>query len=145
MTTLNAGKDRLGLILPGDARTPALRLAPKRGRVPGLHVLEALAERGPAIPTAESWRQALGQWGHAGKGHRLWILSNGAGLQGLAPLLKPLAARHRVVWLRPEDPALRHRPNWPDPAFPPTVERLIWNIQEDPVLKLGAWLKGGGA
>jgi uncharacterized protein (DUF58 family) len=145
MATMNAGKDRLGLLMPGDDRTPPLRIAPKRGRVAGLHLLEALAERGPAIPTPASWQQALGHWGQHGKGHRLWILSNGAGLQGLAPLIKPLAARHRVVWFRPENPHLKHAPNWPDPGFPAAVERQVWDLHEDPVLKLGAWLKGGGA
>jgi len=143
--TINAGKDRLGLLVPGDGRAPALRIAPKRGRVAGLRLLETLASRGPSIPTPEGWQQALGHWGQHGKGHRLWILSNGAGLQGLAPIIKPLAARHRVVWFRPENPHLKHTPNWPDPEFAPTVERVSWDIHEDPVLKLGAWMKGGGA
>jgi len=145
MATMNAGKDRLGLLVPGDGRTPALRIAPKRGRVAGLRLLETLASRGPSIPTAEGWEQALGHWGEHGKGHRLWILSNGAGLQGLAPIIKPLAARHRVVWFRPENHHLKHAPNWPDPGFTPTVERVTWDIQEDPVIKLGQWLKAGGA
>ncbi len=143
--TINAGKDRLGLLVPGDGRAPALRIAPKRGRVAGLRLLETLASRGPSIPTPEGWQQALGHWGQHGKGHRLWILSNGAGLQGLAPIIKPLAARHRVVWFRPENPHLKHTPNWPDPEFASTVERVSWDIHEDPVLKLGAWMKGGGA
>jgi len=145
MATMNAGKDRLGLLVPGDGRTPALRIAPKRGRVAGLRLLETLASRGPSIPTEEGWQQALGHWGEHGKGHRLWILSTGAGLQGLATLIKPLAVRHRVVWFRPENPRLKHAPNWPDPGFSPTVERVAWNIHEDPVVKLGQWLKGGGA
>ena len=90
-----------------------------------------------------------GQQGHRhagehGRGHRLWLLSNGAGLQGLAPLIRPIAARHRVVWFRPEQPRYRHLPNWPDPGFPPLVERQDWNIMEDPVTRLGIWLKGGG-
>jgi uncharacterized protein (DUF58 family) len=140
-----AGKDRLGLLVPGDDRTPALRIAPRRGRVPGLHLLEALAGLGPAIPTPASWQQALGRWGDRGRGHRLWILSNGAGLRGLAGLVKPIAARHHVVWFRPELPHLRHLPNWPDPGFPAAVERITWNILEDPVTRLGAWLKGRGA
>lgn len=142
--TTAAGKDRLGLLVPGDAGTPPLRIAPRRGRVQGLHLLEALAGRGPAIPGPADWQAALGHWGDHGRGHRLWILSNGAGLQGLAPLLKPLAARHRVVWFRPEQPHYRHMPNWPDPGFPPNVERQDWNIMEDPVTRLGIWLKGGG-
>ena len=145
MTTMNAGKDRLGLLVPGDEKTPPLRIIPKRGRVAGLHLLEALVEHGPAIPTPESWQQAMGHWGQHGKGHRIWILSNGAGLQGLAPLIKPLAARHRVVWFHPENPRLKHAPNWPDPRFPASVERQVWDLHEDPVLKLGIWLKGGGA
>jgi uncharacterized protein (DUF58 family) len=145
MATLNAGKDRLGLLVPGDGRTPALRIAPKRGRAAGLRLLEALAARGPAIPTPESWQQAMGHWGHQGKDHRIWILSNGAGLQGFAALIKPLAARPRVVWFRPENPHLRHAPNWPEPGFPATVERQVWDLHEDPVLKLALWLKGGGA
>lgn len=144
MTTLQAGNDRLGLLMPGDARTPSLRLAPRRGKVAGLHVLEALAERGPAVPTPEAWREALGHWGERGKGHRLWILSNGAGLQGLAPLLKPIAARHRVVWFRPHSPQ-KGTGDWPDPGFSAAVERQTWNVMEDPVQKLSAWLKGGGA
>lgn len=28
---------------------------------------------------------------------------------------------------------------------PPTVEKQTWNILEGPVIKLGAWLKEGGA
>jgi len=143
--TTAAGKDRLGLLVPGDDRTPALRIAPRRGRVEGLHLLEALAARGPAIPTAASWQTTLGHWGEHGRGHRLWLLSNGAGLQGLAPLLKPIAARHRVVWFRPDQPHYRHMPNWPDPGFPPLVERQHWNLMEDPVTRLGIWLKAGGA
>jgi uncharacterized protein (DUF58 family) len=117
----SAGKDRLGLLVPGDERSLPLRIAPRRGRVPGLHLLEALAGLGPAIP------------------------SNGAGLQGLAELIKPIAARHQVVWFRPELPHLKHLPNWPDPGFPATVERHTWNIMEDPVTRLGIWMKGTGA
>ncbi len=143
--TTAAGKDRLGLLVPGDADTPALRLAPRRGRVAGLHLLEALAQRGPAIPTEASWQEALGHWGERGRDHRLWILSNGAGLQGLGPLIKPIAARHRVIWFRPEQPHYRHMPNWPDPGFPATVELQHWNIMEDPVTRLGTWLRTGGA
>jgi len=143
--TTAAGRDRLGLLVPGDDRTPALRIAPRRGRVQGLHLLEALASRGPAIPTAASWQEALGHWGEHGRDHRLWIFSNGAGLQGLAPLLKPIAARHRVVWFRPDQPRYRHMPNWPDPDFPARVERQHWNIMEDPVTRLGLWLRAGGA
>ena len=66
--TLQASGDRLGLIVPGDDRTPALRIAPKRGRIHGLRILETLAERGPSIPTAAAWREALGHWGEHGKG-----------------------------------------------------------------------------
>lgn len=145
MTTLNAGKDRLGLLMPGDARTPHLRMAPKRGRVAGLKALEALVERGPALPTQDAWRETLGHWGEHGRGHRLWILSNGAGLQGLAQIIKPLAARHSVVWFRPENSAERNQRQWPDPGFPGNVERQSWDMQEDPVQKLGIWLKGRGA
>jgi|GEM_PF-385149 uncharacterized protein (DUF58 family) len=181
--TTSAGKDRLGLLVPGDDRSLPLRIVPRRGRVPGLHLLEALAGLGPAIPTAASWQQALGHWGDHGRGHRLWILSNGAGLQGLADLVKPIAARHRVVWFRPEQPHLRHmhhmteggppasgarsdpthawdplrlphsmpgqspdmESDWPDPGFPGTVERVTWNILEDPVTRLGIWMRGRGA
>ena len=143
--TVNAGKDRLGLVVPGDERTPALRLAPRRGRAAGLRLLELLADRGPALPTPASWQQALGHWGDRGRGHRLWILSNGAGLRGLATLIKPIAARHHVVWFRPEQPQLRHLPNWPDPGFPAAVERAVWNILDDPVVRLGEWLKRAGA
>jgi len=144
MATINAGKDRLGLLVPGDGKgTPPLRLIPRRGRVAGLHLLEALAELSPRVPSSEGWREALGHWGEHGRGHRLWLLSNGAGLSGLAPLLKPLAARHRIVWFRSEDPALKRAPHWPNPAFGPGVEALLWNLQEDPVVKLGVWLKGG--
>ena len=143
--TTSAGKDRLGLLVPGDAHTPALRIAPRRGRIHGLHLLEALAGRAPAIPSPAAWQETLGHWGERGRGHRLWILSNGAGLQGLAPLLKPIAARHSVVWFRPELPQLKGTPNWPDPGLPATVEQQTWNILEDPVTRLGLWLKGGGA
>lgn len=142
MATMNAGNDRFGLLVPGDARTPALRIAPRRGKVAGLKVVEALAELGPSLPSPEGWAQALGHWGERGRGHRLWILSNGAGLRGLAPLIKPLAARHRVVWFHPET---HGKERWPDPGLPGTVERQDWDILEDPVVKLGAWLKGGGA
>jgi len=142
--TTSAGKDRLGLLVPGDDRSLPLRIAPRRGRVAGLHLLEALAGLGPALPNPAAWQLALGHWGDRGRGHRLWILSNGAGLQGLAELVKPIAARHQVVWFRPEQPHLKHLPNWPDPGFPATVERQTWNIMEDPVTRLGIWLKGGG-
>jgi uncharacterized protein (DUF58 family) len=142
MATMNAGKDRLGLLVPG---APALRIAPRRGRVAGLHLLETLVQTAPAVPTPEGWQQAMGHWGEHGRGHRIWILSNGAGLAGLAPLVKPLAARHRVVWFRPQNSRLKHAPDWPDPGFSPAVERQTWDIREDPVLKLGIWLKAGGA
>lgn len=143
--TLQATGDRLGLIVPGDGRTPALRLAPKRGRVHGLRLLETLVERGPSRPTEAAWREALGRWGEHGKGHRLWLFSNGAGLQGLAPLLKPLAARHRVVWFQPTEPRSRWSVDWPDPGFAPTIERQSWDLAGDPVVKLNAWLRAGGA
>lgn len=143
--TLQATGDRLGLIVPGDGRLPALRLAPKRGRVHGLRLLETLAGRGPAIPTEAAWREALGHWGEHGKGHRLWLFSNGAGLGGLAPLLKPLAARHRVVWFKPLEPPGRGSEDWPDPGFAPTIERQSWALAEDPIQKLSAWLRAGGA
>lgn len=143
--TLQATGDRLGLIVPGDGRTPALRIAPKRGRIHGLRILETLADRGPAIPTEASWREALGLWGQHGKGHRLWLFSNGAGLQGLAPLLKPLATRHRLVWFQPETQEGPKAPGWPDPGFSPAIERQRWDLIEDPVVKLNAWLRAGGA
>ena len=143
--TLQASGDRLGLVVPGDARTPALRLAPKRGRTHGLRLLELLAERGPCIPTEAAWREALGHWGEHGRGHRLWLFSNGAGLQGLAPLLKPLATRHRVVWFQPDNPEDRGAMTWPDPGFSAAVERQRWEVQTDPVVKLNAWLRAGGA
>lgn len=143
--TVQASGDKLGLIVPGDARTPALRLAPKRGRVNGLRILETLAERGPSLPRPEDWRTALGHWGEHGKGHRLWLFSNGAGLNGLAPLLKPLAVRHRVVWFQPELPPSRRAMHWPDPGFSAAVEKVQWPIAEDPVQRLNAWLKSGGA
>jgi uncharacterized protein (DUF58 family) len=143
--TLQATGDRLGLIVPGDGRTPALRIAPKRGRIHGLRILETLAERGPALPTEAAWREALGRWGEHGKGHRLWLFSNGAGLQGLAPLLKPLATRHRLVWFQPETPEGPKAPAWPDPGFSPAIERQRWDLLEDPIVKLNAWLRAGGA
>jgi uncharacterized protein (DUF58 family) len=139
------GQDRLGLLVPGDADTPPLRIAPRRGRVAGLRLLETLAGLRPAEPTPASWQQALGHWGERGRGHRLWLLSNGAGLQGLGERIRPIAARHRVVWFRPEQPRLRHRPNWPAPGLPATVEQQTWNIMEDPVTRLGLWLRGRGA
>ena len=46
---------------------------------------------------------------------------------------------------RPEQPQLKKVPNWPDPAFPATVERQTWNLMEDPVTRLGIWLKASGA
>ncbi len=145
MATLNAGKDRLGLVVPGNGREiPPLRLVPKRGRVAGLHLLEALASLRPVVPTPEAWREALGHWGEHSHDHRLWLLSNGTGLQGLDHSLKPLASRHRVVWFRPTTPDSEANA-WPDPAFPPTVERQSWSLLEDPVHKLGLWLRGGGA
>jgi len=107
-------------------------------------MLERLAERGPCIPTPEDWNEALGHWCEHGRGHRLWLFSNGSGLQGLGPLLKPLAVRHRIVWFRPHR-ASRRREDWPDPKFSPKVECQFWDIRLDPVAKLGAWLKGGGA
>ena len=142
--TLQPTGDRLGLMVPGDSRTPALRIAPKRGRIHGLRILETLAERGPAIPTEASWREALGHWGEHGKGHRLWLFSNGSGLQGLAPLLKPLATRHRLVWFQPKDPAERRSMDWPDPGFTPTIERQCWDLMDDPVVKLNAGCGRGG-
>ena len=143
--TTAAGRDRLGLLVPGDGVTAPLRLAPRRGRTAGLHLLEAAAGLGPALPTPASWQEALGHWGERGHGHRLWLLSNGAGLRGLAPLLKPISARHHVVWFRPLQRDGRRAPDWPDPGFPPRVERLAWDILADPVAQLGAWLKGAGA
>ncbi|HJU82950.1 MAG TPA: DUF58 domain-containing protein [Holophagaceae bacterium] len=143
--TVQATGDRLGLLVPGDGKTPPLRIAPRRGRAHGLRILEMLAERGPSIPTEDGWREALGHWGEHGRGHRLWLLSNGAGLRGLAPLLKPVAARHRVVWFQPELPPSKRAMHWPDPGFAPTVERVSWPLLEDPVARLGAWLKAGGA
>ena len=145
MATVQASGDRLGLIVPGDARTPALRLAPRRGRAHGLRLLEKLLERGPAIPRPEDWTEALGHWGEQGRGHRLWLLSNGAGLRGLAPILKPLAVRHRLIWFEPTLPPSKGAATWPDPGFTAKVERVRWDIRLDPVAKLGAWLKGGGA
>ncbi len=146
MATTLAGKDRLGLLVPGNGKdVPPLRLIPRRGRVAGLRLLEALSEIRPTLPTPEGWREALGHWGEHGRGHRLWLLSNGAGLSGVAPLLKPLAARHRVVWFHPVDAERKRDPHWPDPGLPGSVETQIWSLQDDPVVRLGAWLKGGGA
>jgi uncharacterized protein (DUF58 family) len=140
--TLQASGDRLGLVVPGDGRTPALRIAPGRGRVHGLRILEALADRGPCVPTEAAWREALGHWGEHARGHRLWLFSDGAGLGGLAPHLGALATRHRVVWFQPtsQEPS-----PWPDPGFPASVTRLAWDPLEDPVPKLDAWLRAGGA
>ena len=147
--TIQATGDRIGLIVPGDGRTPALRLAPKRGKAYGLRLLERLAERPPAMPTPAAWQEALGHWGEHGKGHRLWLFSNGAGLQGLGDLLKPIAARHKVVWFEPRLPkkrwSLHRHAAWPDPGLPGTVERQTWNALEDPVHRMSQWLKAGGA
>ena len=104
-----------------------------------------MAERGPSIPTEASWREALGHWGEHGKGHRLWLFSNGSGLQGLAPLLKPLATRHRLVWFQPEDRTDRRGMMWPDPGFTAAIERQRWDLMDDPVVKLNGWLRAGGA
>ena len=141
--TIQAGGDRIGLLVPGDGRTPALRIAPRRGRAHAIRVLEALAERGPALPRPEHWQEAMGHWGEGSRGHRLWLLSTGEGLRGLAPVLKPLAARHRVVWFHPQLPPTRRAASWEDPGFPATVETQRWAVEEDPVVKLGAWLKAG--
>jgi uncharacterized protein (DUF58 family) len=143
--TLQATGDRLGLMVPGDGQSPALRLAPRRGHIHGLRLLEKLAERGPAIPTEASWREALGHWGEHGKGHRLWLLSNGAGLDGLAPLLRPLAARQRLVWFQPKARGDLRAMAWPDPGFSPAIEHQRWDLLEDPVQKLNVWLRAGGA
>ena len=78
-----------------------------------------------------------------GRGHRLWLLSNGAGLQGLAPLLKPLAFRHRVVWFQPQ--AEGETMAWPEPGFSPAIEHQRWDLLADPVPRLDAWLRAGGA
>lgn len=145
MATLNAGKDRLGLLMPGDHRTSPLRLAPKRGQIPGLRLLEALASRGPALPTPEDWRAVFGHWGEHSRNQRIWIFSNGAGLSGLAPVIRPLTPRHRIVWFRPDESPSHRAPDWPDPGFPSTVERQTWSILEDPVKKLQSWFKGSGA
>ena len=131
-----AGGGSFALHVPGRPR-----LAPALG--PG--TLRRLAERGPSIPTQAAWREALGHWGEHGKGHRLWLFSNGSGLQGLAPLLKPLATRHRVVWFQPEDPQDRRGAAWPEPGFTPAIEHQSWSLLEDPVAKLNAWLRAGGA
>jgi hypothetical protein len=73
------------------------------------------------------------------------LFSNGAGLQGLTPLLKPLATRHRLVWFQPENRADRRSMAWPDPGFSPAIEKQRWDLMEDPVVKLNAWLRAGGA
>ncbi|KAJ8136121.1 hypothetical protein OY671_010666, partial [Metschnikowia pulcherrima] len=131
--TVQATGDRSGSIVPGDSRTPASRIAPKRGRIHGSRILETSAERGPSIPTEASWREASGHWGEHGKGHRLWLFSNGAGLRGLAPLSKPSATRHRSVWFQPEAHTDRQGMTWPDPGFSPAIERQRWDSMDDPV------------
>jgi hypothetical protein len=34
---------------------------------------------------------------------------------------------------------------WPDPGFSAAIERQQWDVLEDPVVKLNAWLRAGGA
>ena len=59
--------------------------------------------------------------------------------------MKPLAARHRVVWFQPDSPEGGRGMTWPDPGFSAGVERQRWDLLEDPVVKLNAWLRAGGA
>ena len=75
----------------------------------------------------------------------MWLFSNGAGLHGLAPLLKPLATRHRLVWFQPESHETRKGMTWPDPGFSAAIEKQRWDVLEDPIPKLNAWLRAGGA
>jgi len=141
--TLMAGKDRMGLIIPGDKNSPAIRLAPKRGQIACLRILESIADLTPRMPTPQDWRDSLGRWTDGGRGHRLWLLSNGDGISGLGPLLKPIAARHRVVWFYPADSGKNGRPPLPDNDMPTNMEVQSWNVTDDPVKRLAQWLKSG--
>jgi len=54
-----------------------------------------------------------------------------------------------VVWFSPRLPKKRlsfHAGmEWPDPGLPASIERQQWNALEDPVARMGKWLKAGGA
>ncbi|MDR1841482.1 MAG: DUF58 domain-containing protein [Holophagales bacterium] len=140
---LMAGKDRMGLIIPGDRDAPAIRLAPKRGQSACLRILESIADLTPRIPNARDWRGSLGRWTDSGRGHHLWLLSNGGGAAGLGPLLKPIAARHRVVWFYPMGGSKKQQPPLSDNEMPSNLEVQNWNMNDDPVKRLGQWLKSG--
>ena len=140
--TLMAGEDRMGLIIPGSKDAPAIRLAPKRGQSACLRILESIADLTPRAPNAQEWRDSLGRWTDSGRGHRLWLLSNGDGIAGLGPLLKPITARHRVVWFYPSD-IKKQQMLLSDNEMPANLEVQTWNMNDDPVKRLGQWLKSG--
>jgi hypothetical protein len=50
-----------------------------------------------------------------------------------------------VVWFKPEPQDGKKSMAWPDPGFSATVEQVRWPMLEDPVVKLNAWLRAGGA
>jgi len=95
-----AGQDRLGLLVPGDAGTPPLRIAPRRGRVAGLRLLETLAGLHPAEPTPAQPAPRSGAWFELTPGVVLLLppgaMPSSAALQALSQAAAPLAAElHR--------------------------------------------------
>jgi hypothetical protein len=138
-----AGGDKLGLIIPGDKCMPAIRVAPKRGQIAHLRVLESMMELSPRLPSAHDWRGSLGHWTDRGRNQHLWLISNGEGLSGLGALLRPIAARHRVVWFCPANDGNDRSAGWPDGDSPSGVDTQVWDIADDPVVRLGQWLRLG--
>jgi uncharacterized protein (DUF58 family) len=144
MAALMAGGDRLGLVVPGDKGAPAIRIAPRRGWSACQGVLEAMAGLAPRTPSAQDWRDALGGWASAGRRQPVWLISDGGGILGLGLALKPIAARHRVVWFCPTSGGRQGHPTrWPGGDAPPGVEVQAWDMADDPVARLGQWLKTG--
>jgi len=138
-----AGGDRLGLIVPGDKNSPAIRIAPRRGQIACQSVLDAIAGLAPRVPFAQDWRDSLGRWTSGGRNQHVWLISNGDGLSGLGALLKPVAARHRTVWFCPVPNSEGHPVFWAGNDAPSGVELQAWDVADDPVVRLGQWLRLG--
>jgi len=143
---LLAGGDRLGLMVPGDKNAPPIRIAPRRGRSACQGVLEAIADFAPRVPSAQDWRDSLGRWAAGGRNQHIWLISNGDGISDLGPLLGPIAARHRTVWFCPVGGGRgrKERPvRWSGDDAPSGVEVQAWDMADDPVVRLGQWLRLG--
>jgi hypothetical protein len=138
---LSAGGDRLGLVVPGDKGASAVRIAPRRGHGAYQRVLEAIADLAPRVPRTQDWRDSLGRWAAAGCGQHVWLISNGDGLLGLGQLLKPIAAGHRVVWFCPTTGGGKGTVRWPGGDAPSGIEVQAWDMADDPVARLGRWLR----